>query len=172
MRHARKLQRRNGLAILSTAACRRLLMSVAAVLLSACGGGSNGDEAIPSELVGNSSMTLDQSDIPPNSPPELLSGEYELVIATEGAADGGPVLAINHSVEGNLEGPGLRIDDDRFVLEDEECAAGPDGSYAFYDNEYRWTLEDSTLTLATVKNECPDRVAETILTSNSWTKES
>ncbi len=60
----------------------------------------------------------------------------------------------------------------RVQLEDEECAAGPDGSYAFYDNKYRWTLEGSTLTLATVKNDCPDRVAEAILTSNSWTKES
>jgi len=57
-------------------------------------------------------------------------------------------------------------------LEDEECAAGPDGEYAFYDNEYRWTLEGSTLALATVKNDCPDRVAETILTSQPWTKES
>jgi hypothetical protein len=43
--------------------------------------------------------------------------------------------------------------------------------YAFYDNEYRWELSGSTLTLTTVKNDCPDRVAETILTSRPWTKQ-
>jgi hypothetical protein len=38
-------------------------------------------------------------------------------------------------------------------------------SDAFYDDEYSWKLDGSTLRLATVKNQCPDRVAQTILTS-------
>jgi hypothetical protein len=149
-----------------------LVFVLAVLALAGCGGSSEDDGAVPAELVGTYTTTLDNGDIPPNAAPELTSGEWTLVIATAGAADGGPVLAINHAVEGNLEGPGLRVDGDRFQLEDEECAAGPDGEYAFYDNEYRWTLEGSTLALATVKNDCPDRVAETILTSNSWSKES
>jgi len=79
------------------------------------------------------------------------------------------VRTIEHPEKGQLEGPGLRVDGDRFLLEDEECAQ--DTGYVFYDNEYSWTLEGSTLTLTTVKNDCPDRVAETILTSNPWTKQ-
>ena len=149
----------------------KLICVLAVLALAGCGGGSESDGAVPTELVGTYTTTLDDADIPPNSAPELEPGAWKLVIATTGAADGGPVLAINHPAKGNLEGPGLRVDDDRILLEDEECAAGPGGSYAFYDNEYRWTLEGSTLTLATVKNDCPDRVAETILTSNPWTKE-
>ena len=138
--------------------------------LAVCGcGGSDSEEGLPPELVATYTTTLDDSDIPPNSAPELTAGEWELVIATEGAADGGPVLAINHPVEGNLEGPGLTVDGDRFLLEDEECAE--ETGYAFYDNEYSWELAGATLTLSTVKNDCPDRVAETILTSQPWTKQ-
>ena len=139
--------------------------------LAGCGGGG-GDDGIPAELVGTYTTTLEAGDIPANPAPELESaaGEWELVIATSGAPDGGPALAINHPEEGNLEAPGLTVDGDPFLLEDEECAAGPDGSYAFYDNAYRWALDGSTLTLATVENECSDHVDETILTSNTWTK--
>ena len=154
--------------------CARALLSLLGglVALAVCGcGGSDSEEGLPPELVATYTTTLDESDIPPNSAPELTAGEWKLVIAATGAADGGPVLAIEHPVEGTLEGPGLKVDGDRFLLEQEECAAGPDGSTAFYDNEYSWTLEGSTLTLATVKNDCPDRVAETILTSQPWTKQ-
>jgi hypothetical protein len=148
----------------------RFVCAVALVALAGCGGDSDAEEGVPAELVGTYTTTLAEGDIPPNSAPELTSGEWELVIATSGAADGGPVLAINHPEEGNLETAGLTVDGDRFLLEDEECAAGPNGSVAFYDNEYGWALEGSTLTLTTVENQCPDRVAETILTSNPWTK--
>ena len=145
------------------------LGTLCALTLSGCGG-SDSEEGVPPELVGTYTTMLDEGDIPPNSAPELTPGEWKLVIATEGAADGGPVLAIDHPVEGNLEGPGLAVDGDRFLLEDEECAQ--ETGYVFYDNEYSWTLEGSTLTIATVKNDCPDRVAQTILTSNPWTKQS
>ena len=146
--------------------------ALAAVPLALAGCGGGGDEGVPAQLVGTYTTTLEAGDIPENPAPELknAAGEWELVIATSGAPDGGPALAINHPEEGNLEAPGLTVDGDQLLLEDEECAAGPDGSYAFYDNAYRWTLDGSTLTLATVENECSDHVAETILTSNTWTK--
>jgi hypothetical protein len=143
-------------------------LALALSVLGGCGGGSDADDGVPAELVGRYTTTLQASDIPANSAPELTSGEWELVIATAGAADGGPQLAINHPAEGNLEGPGLTVDGDRFVLEEEECAQ--ETGYVFYDNEYSWKLSGSTLTLATVKNDCPDRVAETILTSRPWAK--
>jgi hypothetical protein len=152
--------------------CTRMMLALLGGLLAlaVCGcGGSDSEEGLPPELVATYTTTLDDSDIPPNSAPELTAGEWKLVIAATGAADGGPLLAIEHPVEGTLEGPGLTVDGDRFLLEDEECAE--ETGYAFYDNEYGWTLEGSTLTLATVKNDCPDRVAETILTSQPWTRQ-
>ena len=137
--------------------------------LAGCGGSSGDDGAVPAELVGTYTTTLEDADISPNSAAELEPGEWKLVIATTGAADGGPVLAIEHPEKGTLEGPGLRVDGDRFLFEDEECLQ--DTGYVFYDNEYSWKLDASTLTLTTVKNDCPDRVAETILTSHPWTKQ-
>lgn len=138
--------------------------------LSGCGGGGN-DEGLPAELVGTYTTTLEQSDFAANAAPELEAGEWKLVIATSGAPDGGPALSIRPSThEDALEAPGLTVDGDTLKLEQEECAAG--GTTAFYDNEYSWKLDGSTLTLATVKNQCPDRVAETILTSRPWTKPS
>jgi hypothetical protein len=135
--------------------------------LAGCGGGSSSDEGVPTDLVGTYTTTLESADIPANAAPELEAGEWELVIATSGAPDDGPALAINHPTKGNLEAPGLTVDGDTLKLEQEECAAGV--STTFYDNEYSWELSGSTLTLATVKNDCPDRVAETILTSHPWT---
>jgi hypothetical protein len=149
-------------------------LSACAIALAGCGGSSSSEEAVPSELVGTYTSTLEQSDLPKNAAPELEAGDWETVVATSGAPDGGPALAINYLPEGedgNLEAAGLAVEGDRFLLEDEECAAGSDGQYAFYDNEYSWKLTGSTLTLATVTNDCPDRVAETILTSHPWTKQ-
>jgi hypothetical protein len=146
-----------------------VLVALLVFAMSGCGG-SDSEEGVPAELVGTYTTTLHDADIPPNSAPELEPGAWELVVATTGAADGGSVLAIKHPEKGLLEGPGLRVDGDRFLLEDEECAQ--DTGYVFYDNEYSWRLTGSTLTLTTVENECPDHVAETILTSQPWTKES
>jgi hypothetical protein len=143
---------------------------VATVVLSGCGGRSSEDGDIPTELVGTYTTTLEPADIRANAAPELEAGEWELVIATSGAPDGGPALAINHPTKGNLEAPGLTVDGDTLKLEQEECAQKL--GYVFYDNEYSWKLDGSTLTITTVNNQCPDRVAETILTSHPWTKQS
>jgi hypothetical protein len=141
--------------------------------LTGCGGGSSSDGAVPSELVGTYTATLAQGDIPADAPAYLERGPWELVIATSGAPDGGPALAINHPTKGNLEAPGLTVDGDRFILEQEECGGiGAKSTTMFYDNEYSWQLDGSTLTLSTVNNECPDHVAETILTSQGWKKQS
>jgi hypothetical protein len=146
-----------------------LVFAVAVLALAGCGGGSESDGAVPTELVGTYTTTLDDSDIPANAPPELEAGRWELAIGELEGADAGSFLAIDHPTHGTLEEPGLTIDGDVLELNNEECAQTT-GS-AFYDNEYRFELAGSTLTLTTVKNDCPDRVAETILTSNAWTKQ-
>jgi hypothetical protein len=144
------------------------LVALLVLAMSACGG-SDSEKGVPADLVGTYTTTLQPADIPADAAPELEAGDWELVIATSGAPDDGPALAINHPTKGNLEAPGLTVDGDTLTLEQEECAQKV--GYVFYDNEYSWKLDGSTLTLTTVKNDCPDRVAETILTSNSWTKE-
>jgi hypothetical protein len=141
---------------------------VAALGLAGCGGGG-GDAGVPAELAGTYVTTLEDEDLPANAPPELEVGRWELAIGELEGTDAGSFLAIDHPTHGTLEEPGLTIDGDVLKLNDEECAQ--ETGYAFYDNEYSWTLEGSTLTLTTVKNDCPDRIAETILTSNPWTKQ-
>jgi hypothetical protein len=143
---------------------------VVVAALPGCGGGES-EEGVPTELVGAYMTTLEQSDIPANAAPALEAGDWKLVIAKSGAPDGGPALSIKPSTQGDaLEAPGLTVDGDTLKLEQEECEQKT--GYVFYDNEYSWRLDGSTLTLATVKNQCPDRVAETILTSHPWTKQS
>jgi hypothetical protein len=152
---------------------RRLVLLMAAgilaLALSGCGG-SDSEEGVPSELAGTYVTTLEDEDVPADAPPELEAGRWELAIGELEGADAGSFLAIDHPTHGTLEEPGLTIDGDVLKLNDEECAQTT--GYAFYDNEYRFELSGSTLTLTTVKNDCPDRVAETILTSQPWTKES
>jgi hypothetical protein len=144
----------------------------AALVLGGCGG-SGSDDAVPPELVGTYATTLEKSDLPKPNQPEFVDGglEWKLTIATSGGADGGPVLEIRSADEkfGDLEGPNLSVDGDRLLLGNEECAQKI--GYVFFDNEYSWKLVGSTLTLATVKNQCADRVAETILTSRPWSKD-
>jgi len=145
------------------------MVCVAAVLALAGCGGSDSGGAVPTELVGTYTTTLEDGDLPPNAPPELEAGRWELAIGELEGPDAGSFVAIDHPTHGTLEEPGLTIDGDVLKLTNEECAQTA-GS-AFYDNEYRFELSGSTLTLTTVKNDCPDRVAETILTSNTWTKQ-
>ena len=145
------------------------LAATAAIVLVGCGGGGDEPAGVPAELAGTYVTTLEDADIPSDGPPELEAGRWELAIGELEGGDAGSYLAINHPTEGTLEEPGLTVDGDVLQLNDEECAQ-PSG-YVFYDNEYRWELSGSTLTLTTVKNDCPDRVAETILTSQPWTKQ-
>lgn len=166
-------------------ACFALILS-----LAACGGDSDdetGGEAAatttaatdgtkaglaPDELVGTFTTTLEKSDLAADPPPELADGgpSWVIRIGNEGGPGDGPFLAIDSAKEGfgNLEAPALRVEGDRLMLVDEECAAG--GETMFYDNEYRWELSGRTLTITTIKNQCSDRVAETILTSRPWAK--
>ena len=144
-----------------------------ALALAGCGGGSDAEDAVPAELVGTYTTTLEKSDLPNPEQPEFVDGGFEwtMTIATSGGADGGPILHIRSADEkfGDLEGPSLSVNDDRLLLRNEECAQ--DVGYTFYDNEYSWKLEGSALTIATVENQCADRVAETILTGEPWTKQ-
>lgn len=150
---------------------RFLLLLIGACVLGVAGlggcGGSGDESAVPAELEGTYVTTLEQSDIPKNAPPELEASQWELAIGQLEGEEAGSFLAINHPTKGTLEEPELAVDGDVLKLMNEECAVGS----TFYDNEYRWELSGSTLTLTTIESQCPDRVAETILTSGPWTKQ-
>src|SRR4026208_2601811 len=119
-----------------------VVAGVLAIALSGCGG-SDPAEGVPSELAGTYVTTLVDEDLPANAAPELEAGRWELAIGELEGADAGSFLAIDHPTHGKLEEPGLTIDGDVLKLNDEECAQ--DTGYVFYDNEYSWTLEGSTL---------------------------
>ena len=145
-----------------------LVCALTVLCLAGCGGGS--DDSVPAGLSGTYTAVLEQSDLPADAPPELVPGAWTLSIGELEGPEAGTFLALRGPDDEVLEEPGLKIDDDVLTLTQEECAQ--DVGYAFYDNQYSWELGgSSTLTLATVENDCADRVAETILTSRPWTKQ-
>jgi len=156
-----------------SAATLALSALAAGIATGGCGGDSaDNSGAPPDELVGTYNTTLRTSDVAGNDAPELKAADgnkWILRIGSTGGPDDGPFLAIDVAEGDNLEAPSLRVEGDRLMLNDEECAR-PGGGYDFYDNEYTWSLDGDNLVIETVKNQCPDRVAETILTSRPWTK--
>ena len=126
--------------------------------------------AIPPELLGTWTTSLKKADLPADVPPELANAatKWQLEIAETGGTDNGPVLSIVNPDLGQLEGPALEVSGDRLRLVQEECAAG--GDTQFFDNEYSYEVQGDTLTINVVTNQCADRVAETILTSEPWSK--
>jgi hypothetical protein len=146
--------------------------------LAGCGSGDS-DEAgtgsasglAPDELVGSYEVTLKPSDLPTNPPVELTDGppDWRLEIANSGGSGGGRSFAITNEGLGLLEESDFGVEGDSIVLKQEECAREA-GGYDFYDNEYRYERRGKSFSFTTVTNSCPDRVAETILTSRAWTR--
>jgi hypothetical protein len=160
-----------------------VLAAVVAVLVSGCGGssssspatspggaatGSESGETIPPALLGTWTTTLKASDLPANPPPELAgSKKWQLQIAETGGVDNGPVLSIVGGLD-QLEGPTPQVSGNELKLLHEECAAS--GTEQFFDNTYSYEIQGDSLRITTVSNQCADHVAETILTSEPWTK--
>jgi hypothetical protein len=150
----------------------------AALVLGGCGSsdrpGSGGAKPAaggpaPPSLVGTYTTTLTERDLASNRAPELSeSPSWTLTIANTGGSGSGHALALTNKSAGGLEAPDFAVSADRIVLKKEECGAG--GTTHFYDNEYRFTQTGKALRFTRLRNSCPDRVAETILTSEPWTK--
>jgi hypothetical protein len=164
-------------------AWRSPLGLLAVGLIAAAGCGSDDDSktsakapakaperAAPKELLGSYTTTLKRSDLPPNPAQELTAGstKWKLTIANSGGVGNGPAFTIANADLGVLESSSFGVRGDRVLLHKEECAAG--GNERFYENQYSYGLPANTLTFTTVKNSCPDDVAQTILTSEPWTK--
>jgi len=150
-----------GLVASSASACGGSTATTAGTATSA-GTGSEASTAgaIPPELLGTWATTLKAADVPANAPEELKNAatKWQLVIAQTGGTDNGPVLSIVNPELGQLEGPTL------------EVQGAASGDEQFFDNTYSYQVQGGTLRITTVDNQCADRVAETILTSEPWTK--
>lgn len=156
----------------------RLIVVAGLVAVAGCGSDDDSSKSpakpaergAPKELLGTYTTKLEPSDLPSNPAQELTAGPptWKLTIANSGGLDNGRAFTIANASLGPLESSSFGIRRDRILLHREECAAG--GSYHFYENEFSYRLSGRTLTLETVKNSCQDKVAETILTSEPWTK--
>lgn len=153
---------------------RHLTIPVLALALvpAACGGSGettatapatkSRPAAIPKELVGTWKTTLRKSDAPPKL---QLNNPFSVTIASDGGIDNAPSITLadsDEALEGETSTPLFK--GDTVTLRHEGCLTeGAD--YRFYDNVYRYTVSGDTLRFSVVKNACPDRHAEAILTS-------
>jgi hypothetical protein len=166
-----------------------VVLALPIIAAAGCGGGSSekttaassatpqGDKAggaPPAELLGTYATTLKLADVPASAPPELKSQRAWLMkITKDGGPGNAPSLAIIRPPSDALEAARLSVSADTLTLSREECApSDPGGEYTFVTSAYRWRLDGTSLRLTTLKNGCPDKVAETILTSHPWKKRS
>jgi hypothetical protein len=155
------------------------VMAVSVALASGCGSSdksSSGTVAstsaagpAPPSLVGSYTTTLTKADLAKNKARELReSPVWRLTVTNSGGSGSGHALVLKNASAGVLEAPDFAVSGAQIVLKHEECAAGK--TEHFYDNAYRFTQSGKKLRFTKVRNGCPDRIAETVLTSEPWSK--
>jgi hypothetical protein len=159
---------------------RSILCVALSAVLAGCGSSSKSSPQkqlepalrgpAPPSLVGVYTTKLTKRDLSRNHAPELQEAPgWKLTIANVGGTGSGHVIALTNMKAGALESSDFAISKKRIVVKHEECAAG--GTTRFYDNEYRFKQSGNTLRFTKLLNSCPDRVAETVLTAEPWTKQ-
>jgi hypothetical protein len=145
----------------------------AAVSLAGCGGGSD-SQTLPSELVGTYETTISEDDKGDEEDWRELGLKWRLRIAATGGPNDGPALTLENvdSNFGTLESSGVKVDGDTLTLVQEQCESSDSFDVEFFDNEYGWQLDGSTLTFNEVNNQCDNEVVLTLLTSHPWAKTS
>jgi hypothetical protein len=151
-----------------------------AVVLIGCGGGGSSTSSTtpaggppPAKLVGTYMTTLKPADIPKPPPDELKGGSspyhWKLEITKSGGTNNAPTLTIVNPQLGTLESPTLSVSGDMLNLSNEECAKA-NGGESLVTSAYRWQLQGKTLRLTVTEPGCSDKVAQTILASEPWTR--
>ena len=123
---------------------------------------------IPKRVMGTWLTRLRKSDTPPKL---LLRNPFSVTISPKGGVNNAPVFQISDGAEA-LEGESSipRFAGDQVTLRQEGCLVDGSG-YKFYDNVYRYKVSGDTLRFTVVKNSCPDRHAESILTSRTFKRQ-
>jgi hypothetical protein len=123
---------------------------------------------IPKELTGTWVTRLRKSDAPPKL---ALNNPFSVTISSKGGVNNAAVFQISDGDE-PLEGESSlpRFSGDQVTLAQEGCFVDGSG-YKFYDNVYRYKVSGDTLRFTVVKNSCPDRHAESILTSRVFRRQ-
>lgn len=121
----------------------------------------------PAELLGSYTTRLTKADTAGRKAPELKDHLWIMKITKDGGVDNAPTLTIIRAPSDVLESSTLSVAGTTLTLTGQECAH-PSGDYTLVSSSYTWKLEGKTLRLATAKPGCPDKVAETILTSEVW----
>jgi hypothetical protein len=123
---------------------------------------------VPADLLGTYKTTLKPGDIPGNAGPELTqsSRRWKLTLTPSGGLDNGSALTLADARLGVLESSTFVAGDGTIEMPHEECAAG--GTEHFFASKYRYALSGRKLTFTKITAGCPDKAAETILTSQPW----
>jgi hypothetical protein len=152
------------------------VLALVASVVAGCGGGGSSSSTTssggppPAKLVGTYTTTLKAADLPKPVPDELKGAyDWKLEIAKSGGIDNAPNLTIVNPQLGALESPTLSVSAETLNLTHEECAK-PNGGVTFVTSAYRWQLQGKTLHLTLTKPGCQDKVAQTILASEPWTR--
>jgi hypothetical protein len=162
-----------------------ILIALACFLTAGCGtsGSPSADTAAPPAttgktkaarppvaLLGTYTTTLKNSDLPAPPPPELRGQHrWTLKITKGGGIDNAPTLTIIRPPSDVLESSTLSVSGDTLRLSNEECAR-TSGGYTLITSAYRWKLKDNTLRLTLTTPGCPDKLAQTILAGELWTR--
>ena len=164
---------------------RRITIPILALALTPAACGGSGEPAsttttvarapaakapnVPPELLGTWSTTLRRGDIPAKF---ALDNPFTVRITRDGGVDGAPAFAIadgTETIEGEVSTPAF--DGDTVTLRQEGCFTDGVG-YRFHDNVYRYALSGDTLRFTVVRNACPDRFAERVLTTRTFRRSS
>ena len=165
------------------------IIALAAVLVTGCGGGGEkkqekpaipaetpvNDPAVepaksgaPDELLGQYTVTLNESDLPDDAADELTEGgpTWTVTIAETGGPGEGPAFTIANDQEGPLESSNFEVKDDRILIHEQECAAAGEP----VESVWTYELKGEELTLTEEKGSCTDEVALTVLTTKPLKK--
>ncbi len=122
----------------------------------------------PDELLGQYTVTLDESDLPDDAADELTEGgpSWTVTIAETGGPGEGPAFTIANDLEGPLESSNFEVKGDRILVHEQECASTGEP----VESVWRYELKGKELTLTEEKGSCPDEVALTVLTTKPLRK--
>ena len=168
---------------------RMVLAAVAATaLVAGCGGGGEkkekpaipaetpvNDPAVkpeksgaPQELLGQYEVNIPEEELPTDAPEQLstVSDVWTVTLAETGGPGDGPAFSIANGQAEPIETSNFQVKGDRIIVKEQTCAATGEP----VNSEWTYELSGDELTLSDPKDACPDKIAETILTSKPLTK--